>query len=70
MYSNLLHLNIDKTKSCCMYFPPNKKYTKFSTANPEKDIIKYSTNDLVIEKMGIKIFLDNVALKEVTETRF
>ena len=68
MYANLLHINIDK--SCCMYFPPNIKYTNFSNAKPKKNKGKGSTSDHAIEKMGIEIYLGSVSLKEVTETRF
>ena len=68
MYANLLHINIDK--SCCMYFPPNRKYINFSNAKPKKNKGKGSTSDPAIEKMGIEIYLGSASLKEVTETRF
>ena len=66
--SNLLHINIDK--SCCIYFPPNRKYLNFSNTKLKKNKGKDNTNDPEVEKMGIEIFLGNIALKEVTETRF
>ena len=36
MYANLLHINIDK--SCCMYFPPNRKHINFSVMRSLKRI--------------------------------
>ena len=68
MYSNLLHINIDK--SCCMYFPPNRKYLNFSNTKLKKNKGKDNTSDPEIEKMSIEIFLGNIVLKKVTETRF
>ena len=52
MYANLLHINIDK--SCCMYFPPNRKYINFSNAKPKKNKGKGSTSDPAIEKWVLK----------------
>ena len=68
MHSNFLHINIDK--SCCMYFPPNRKYLNFSNTKLKKNKGKDNTSNPEVEKMGIEIFLGNIALKEVTETRF
>ena len=55
-----------------MYFPPNsnRKYINFGNAKPKKNNGKGITSDPIFEKKGIDIFLGNVVLKEVTETRF
>ena len=53
-----------------MYFPPNRKYLNFSNTKLKKNKGKDNTSDPEVEEMGIEIFLGNIALKEVTETRF
>ena len=53
-----------------MYFPPNRKYINFGNTKPKRNNGKCITSDPIIEKKGIDIFLGNVALKEITETRF
>ena len=52
-----------------MYFPPfNRKFLNFSNTKLKKNKGKDGTSDPEIEK--IEIFLGNIALEEVTETRF
>ena len=51
MYSNLLHINLDK--SSFMYFPPSCKYSKTDTSR------KKSQNS-VFEKTGMNVLIDNV----------
>ena len=61
MYSNLLHINLDK--SSFMYFPPSRKYLKTDTSRKK-------SQDPVFEKTGINVSIDTVPVKEVTEVRF
>ena len=61
MYSNLLHINLDKSNF--MYFPPSRKYLKTDTSRKK-------SQDPVFEKTGINVSIDNVPVKEVTEVRF
>ena len=61
MYSNLLHINLDK--SSFMYFPPSCKYLKTDTSRKK-------SQDPVFETTGKSVSIDNIPVKEVTEVRF
>ena len=63
MYSNLLHINLDKC--CFMYFPPTLKHLKGTGVCPSN-----KSQELVFEKTGINISINNIPVKEATEVRF
>ena len=63
MYSNLLHINLDKC--CFMCFPLTLEHLKGTGVCPSN-----KSQELVFEKIGINISINNIPVKEATEVRF
>ena len=69
MFSNLLHINLDK--SCFMYFSPKRKFLKIKHTDKKCSSVSNNKKNVeTVEKTNATIYLGENIVKEVTEVRF